>query len=228
MPEIPAAEREEALRRQLENLADRAVGGWKVGLTSGAARDSMGKGFRPFGYILRERIFETGTVLRLHDFERVGVENELCFRIRNTLRGEASRAEVIAALDGVHAAFEINEQRLGADASPTERIADNLNQWGIVVGHRESLDWQRFDFDQLAVSLLHNADTLHTVAAQGHIDDHFDSIATLVRQLDRFGRALEAGAHVITGSFTRHSIARAGVYRGKFSDPFRPVHVEFQ
>ena len=39
------------LERQLVALAGRKNAGWKVGLTSGQARDSMGAGFRPFGYI---------------------------------------------------------------------------------------------------------------------------------------------------------------------------------
>ena len=228
MPEVPAAEREAGLRRQLENLGDREIGGWKVGLTSGAARDSMGKGFRPFGYILRERIFETGSVLALRDFERVGVENELCFQMRETLRGEVGRADVIAALDSACAAFEINEPRLARDASPAERLADNLNQWGIVVGSQQRLDWEHAGFDELVVSLSRNGEPLETVAAEGHIDDHFDSIRALVSQLSRFGRQLEAGAYVITGSFTRQTISRAGRYQGQFGDLLRPVDVEFQ
>lgn len=228
MPDVAAAERDAGLRRQLEKLGDREVGGWKVGLTSGRARDSMGKGFRPFGHILRERIFNTGAVLALADFQRVGVENELCFRVGETLEGEVGRADAIAAIDGACAAFEINEQRLGRDASPAERLADNLNQWGIVVGTLERLDWPRFDFERLAVSMTRDADLLETVYAKGHIDDHFDSIAALVRQLTRFGRALEAGATVITGAFTRQPVARAGIYRGDFGAPFSPVQVEFR
>ena len=228
MSDISAAERDDGLRRQLTKLGNRDVGGWKVGLTSGQARDSMGEGFRPFGYILRERIFDTGSALALADFERVGVENELCFRMRETLQGEVDRADVIAAVDGASAAFEINEQRLGRQASPADRLADNLNQWGIVVGEFERLDWQRFDFERIKVSMTRDAHLLETVYAKGHIDDHFDSIAALVCQLARFGRALEAGARVITGSFTRQPVTRAGVYRGDFGAPLRPVQVEFQ
>ena len=52
--------RDEGLRRQLANLGDRLVAGWKIGLTSGIARDSMGQGFRPFGYILADRVFASG------------------------------------------------------------------------------------------------------------------------------------------------------------------------
>ena len=46
------------LERQLVRLGARKNAGWKVGLTSGQARNSMGVGFRPFGYILAEtRLF---------------------------------------------------------------------------------------------------------------------------------------------------------------------------
>ena len=183
MPDVAAAERDAGLRRQLEKLGSGEVGGWKVGLTSGRARDSMGK---------------------------------------------VDRADVIAAIDGACAAFEINEQRLGRGASPGERLADNLNQWGVVVGALSRLDWPRFDFERLVVSMTRDADRLETVHAQGHIDDHFDSIAALVRQLARFGLPLAAGAAVITGSFTRQPVARAGIYRGDFGAPFSPVQVEFQ
>ena len=51
---------EAALQRQLDGLGSAAPAGWKVGLTSGAARDSMGEGFRPFGHIHRDRVFNSG------------------------------------------------------------------------------------------------------------------------------------------------------------------------
>ena len=50
---------EAGLQRQLDALGDHAPAGWKVGLTSGAARDSMGEGFRPFGHILPDRVFDS-------------------------------------------------------------------------------------------------------------------------------------------------------------------------
>ena len=54
------------LERQLVALAGRKNAGWKVGLTSGQARDSMGAGFRPFGYILSERVFSSGAERQGH------------------------------------------------------------------------------------------------------------------------------------------------------------------
>ena len=228
MTETAAAELDEGLRRQLANLGDREVGGWKVGLTSGRARDSMGPGFRPFGYLLKERIYHAGHVFRLRDFQRVGVENELCFRLKETLTGDVDRADVIKAVECAMPAFEINEPRLAANASAAERLADNLSQYAIVVGNETHADWPRFDFSAIEVTLSHNANVLQTVAARDHIDDHFDSIAALVRQLHRFGRSLNAGSHVITGSYTRHAVTATGLYRGDFDAPFGAVDVEFR
>ena len=222
-----ADQRDAGLRRQLEALADRPVAGWKVGLTSGAARDSMGAGFRPFGYILGERVFESEARIEFDQFPRVGVENELCFRIGSALDGDASREQALAAVESVAAAFEINEQRLGRDANMADRLADDLNQWGIVVGDEQRLDWPNVDFDALAVTLHRDGEPVEAVAARGHIDDHFASIAALARQLSRFGRTLEAGSRVITGAYTRQSVTAPGRWMGDFGSPIGRVALEF-
>ena len=221
------AELDDGLHEQLARLGERSIAGWKVGLTSGKSRDAMGPGFRPFGYILRERVHRSGAVLSLGDFGRVGVENELCFRIGATLQGEVERNDVLAAVDAVMPAFEINEPRLGADASQADRLADNLSQWGIVVGEAQRLDWPNFDFSALEVALAKDGVVVETVAAQGHIDDHFESMAALARQLHRFDRALEAGSLVITGAFARQAVTGAARWEGGFGPVVGKVRVEF-
>lgn len=218
---------DDGLRRQLVNLGGREVAGWKVGLTSGSSRDAMGPGFRPFGYILRERVHRSGAALSRGAFARVGVENELCFRMARGLSGAAGRTDAIDAVGSVMPAFEINEQRLGRDASPADRLADDLNQWGIVLGEPQRLDWHGFDFSALRVALARDGAVVETVAAAGHIDDHFESIAALARQLHRFGRALDAGAVVITGAYTRQIVAAAGRWEGDFGVAIGKVGVEF-
>ena len=225
MSEPPEAEA--GLRRQLESLGGREVGGWKVGLTSGSSRDAMGVGFRPFGHVLAERVLESEAEIPLHQFDAVGVENELCFHIGATLGGKITRAEAAAAVEAVSPAFEINEPRLTGQASVVERLADNLSQWGIVVGQPVLLDWSTFDFSALEVCLRQNGEHVETVAAAGHIDDHFESIAALVRQLSRFDRVLAAGAKVITGAYTRQRVAEAGRWEGDFGDDIGRVGVVF-
>ena len=215
------------LERQLGALAGRKNAGWKVGLTSGQARDSMGPGFRPFGYILPERVFSTGAELPFSGPGVLGLENELCFRFRRDVRMDADRDEVIAALAAVAPAFEINEQRLGADSTPKQRLEDNLSQWGIVVGEGRELDWRAFPFESLVVDLMCDGEKIETVAAKDHIDDHIDSLVALVRTLARFDRSIEGGNLVITGSYTRQRIAQVGHWRGDFGPVIGEVEVVF-
>ena len=218
------------LSRQLETLegklaAGEALGGWKVGLTSGQARDSMGAGFRPFGYILESRIFASGARIGLDAFERVGVENECCFTIGRELAGEVSRDAVASAVRSVAPAFEINERRLPANAPAADRLADDLSQWGIVAGVSRAVDG--VDFESLVVTLARDGEAVETVAARGHIEDHFASIAALAAQLSRFGRTLRPGQRVITGSFGRCPVTEPSRWSGDFGSELGVVEVVF-
>ena len=223
-------ERIEGLSRQLEVLDEKmasgdSVGGWKVGLTSGRARNSMGEDFRPFGYILLSRIFESGVVVDLESIGRTGVENELCFVVGETLTGQVSREEVVGAFASGSPAFEINQRRLESSAPAGDRLADALSQWGIVMGTSRSIE--NVAFDDIVVSLTRDGEMVETVRARGHIDDHFDSIARLTAQLDRFGRSLERDACVITGSFTRQGVPSPSRWLGEFGPCLGNVEVVF-
>ena len=74
------------LRAQGERL-----GGWKVGLTSGTALDRMGPGFRPFGFILADRIFASGDRAPLAGGPD-SVEGELCLPPGRAGRGGGRHA----------------------------------------------------------------------------------------------------------------------------------------
>ena len=204
------------LRRQLAVLGEREVAGWKVGLTSGSARDSMGPGFRPFGFILPERVFPSGAQIERAGIKTPGVENEFCFTIGSQLGAGATREDATLAVESVCAAFELNERRLASDATTADRLADDLSQWGIVVGEPRVLDWRGFAFADVSVRLSLDGGEIECVAAAGHIDDHFDSLAALARQLARFGRTLEPGHRVITGSFGKHAVTTACRLDGDF------------
>ncbi len=203
-----------------------ALGGWKVGLTSGQSRDNFGPGVRPFGYVLQGRIFRSGASIPIADVPNLGLETEVCFRIGTRLAGaDTTPARARAAVAAVMPAFELNQKRTDGGSDGGIRTADNLSQWGIVIGQEQSL---------AALAASHGGDAeaalaamvvsqhldgvlQETVHAQGHIDDHFVSLAALARELSAFDLALEAGMHVITGAYTRANKGSAGTYAGSFS-----------
>ena len=211
---------EEALGIQLGVLerftaGGEQLGGWKVGLTSGRARDRMGAGFRPFGYILRSRIVEAGSALPLATILNCQLEPELCLIVGSALSGEnVSAAEAKAAVRAVAPAFEINEIRLGADTGQAALLADGLAQWGVVLGPPAAV---RDDLILTTVEFSQDGRLVETKTPGQSMDDPYLSLARLCRLLHAYGRGLEPGQPVITGSFCHHAITQPGTYRASFS-----------
>lgn len=204
-----------------------SLAGWKVGLTSGRSRDAFGPGIRPFGYILKSRVLNSGATIDLQKIPNLGLETELCWRLGERLAGRSiSPAQVKRAIAAVMPAFEVNQLRTPNQADPGVRTADNLSQWGLVIGPEIAPVPNDFSFDALVVEQHRNGACIERVAAAGHMDDHYVSLARLVHELSRFGLALEPNQWVITGSFTRQVIDGAGVFTGDFSE-LGQVQVQF-
>ena len=211
---------EEALEVQLRVLdrfqaeGDR-LGGWKVGLTSGNARDRMGKDFRPFGYVLRSRIFQSGATVPVAKILNCSVEPELCLIIGSPLRGDAvDVAEAKAAVRAVAPAFEINERRVRPDTGQALLLADGLAQWGIVVGPGVPV---RDGLVETTVDFYCDEQLIETKTPGATMDDPYLSLSRLCRLLHKYGFGLEPGQPVITGSFCHHAVRRPGTYRAVFS-----------
>jgi 2-keto-4-pentenoate hydratase len=196
-----------------------SLAGWKVGMTSGKSRDSFGKGVRPFGFILRNRVIKSDDTLHIAAITRCALENEVCFLMNQHLAGDAVTAKMARkAVYGFMPAFEIIESRISGPADEGIRVADNLSQWGIVVGKVVTPVPDDFDFEGLEVVLNFNGKEVERRVARGHIDDHFESLAALVRELAKFGMGLRDGQYVITGSLTRQSVTEPGRWDATFSN----------
>lgn len=211
---------EEALRIQLE-VFDRfrargeTVGGWKVGLTSGGARDRMGKDVRPFGYVLQSRILRLGATAPWTKIVKCSVEPELCLIVGSPLRGDAvDVAEAKAAVRAVAPAFEINERRVQPDQGNMFLVADGLANWGIVVGPEAPV---RDGLVETTVDFSCDGQLIESKTPGATMDDPYLSLARLCRLLHKYGYGLEPGQPVITGSFCNHVVTRSGMYSATFS-----------
>jgi len=200
------------------------VGGWKIGMTSGASRNAMGDGIRPFGYVLKSRIIPSNSMLELSRLHRGQMENELCFLMGSPLGAGTTAQQARQAVAGIVPAFEINQKRLIAGATPGIRVADDLSNWGIVVGEpvppQDSLS-------DLTVSLYGDAGLIEQVTSDGHIDNHYESLATLANTMAQYGYTLEPGQFVITGAYGKTPFA-AGKYQGTFSLGIGNVEINLQ
>ena len=218
-----------AQHKQLERLAvlerqGEKVGGWKLGLTSGESRDAFGPGIRPFGFILASRILTDGDRLDWSAVGNGGIENEVCFVIASDVTEPVTATDIVDQIERVAPAFEINQRRIDRTSSPADRIADGLANWGIVLGAQAPVP-TNWDPAALTVTLSHGERAVESVRALGHIDDHFESLATLANQLIAFGRHLRRGEVVITGAYGRQAQPEAGLWTGDFGPELGRVSV---
>jgi len=194
-----------------------SLAGWKVALTSGSARDLMGPGFRPFGYVLASRTLLSGAALSRHSLSNCHLEPELCFTVGADLHDALpSKQKVRDSLASMEAGFEINEMRRLPRFCPNAVVlADGLSNWGIVVG--TGVPVVDTNLATTEVRVLCDGDPVGPQVAGVEMDDPLDSIAALCGTLARFGRGLRAGDRVITGSFSRHTVTAPGVWSAEFA-----------
>src|SRR5262245_54911225 len=97
-----------------ELIADgEKLGGWKVGCASRSARDAMGAGVRPCGYVLASRVMLSGSRLGSSDAAGVRIEPEICLTLGADLAGaDVTREQARRAVAMVRPAFELAERRL--------------------------------------------------------------------------------------------------------------------
>ncbi|MBI4083494.1 MAG: fumarylacetoacetate hydrolase family protein [Candidatus Lambdaproteobacteria bacterium] len=217
---------QEALKVQLGVLERREArgeqrAGWKVGWTSIAVRRRNNTEERAFGHIVAQRVFDSGVTIPFAEIHgEQGVEPELCFTIGKTLKGPGiTPALAKAAVLGVSPGFEINEGRAPKGQAPdlALSVADNLSQWGIVVGPMLKPVPPDFDFGKLRVEMRLGGIVEATAIGEKVIDDHYLSLSVLANMLGSFGVPLEAGQRVITGSFTKHTVHQGDSWEATFA-----------
>ncbi|MBP0496311.1 2-keto-4-pentenoate hydratase [Pararoseomonas indoligenes] len=204
--------------------------GWKVGLTAPAMRAQQGVHEPCFGFLLGSGHRETGAAYRFDDLISPGFENELCLTIGSTLRGPGVTVEeVAAAVTHAAPALEIVEKRGNFAADLPLAMADNAQQKGFVTGKAVALRPENRDLAGARVRILINgAQREEASGAEVMGGGALLSIVWLANKLAEFGRSLEAGMLVMSGSFTKqYALARGDVIEASF-EPFGSVHARFE
>ena len=218
-------------RIQLAILARLLAGGenhagWKVGLTAAAMRAQQNVHEPCFGFLLASGHRPSGHVFRHAELIRPGFENELCLTIGSTLRGPGITYEQArAAIAEVAPALEIVEKRGDFAADLPLTMADNAQQKAFVTAPARALG----DYDLAGASVRVHVDRALVDRAEGAevMGNPINSIVWLANKLAEFGRALEAGQRVISGSFTKqYPLDRPAHVRSEF-EPFGAVEASF-
>ena len=181
-----------------------AQAGWKIGLTADAIRQIYSTTEPAFGFLLASNAYASGHRFSYSDIVNPAIESELCFTLGDTLRGPGvTREQALNAVSSVAASFEVVSLQVKMAEDLPLGIADNVSQWGYVTHTAVAPYPKGLMLGDVTAEVRTDDTVIATLIGADVIDDQLQSLAWLANQLADFGRALEAGQCVITGSFTK-------------------------
>lgn len=203
--------------------------GWKVGVTSKAMQLQQGVHEPVFGFLLESGARPSGTVFDFAALIRPGFENELCITVGRTLHGPGvTPAEARAAIAAVAPALEIVERRGDFGGDLNLAIADNIQQKAFVTGAATAPLPPDLDLARTTLDVLVNGRHAESATGDAVLGDPAASVAWLANKLAEFGRRLEAGMRVMSGSFTRQHVVSRGDHAESRFRPFGAVSAAFR
>lgn len=202
---------------KLKQAEGRRIIGRKVGLTSRAMQEAMKINEPDFGTLLDDMLFDNKATIPASDFIDPRVEVEITFVLKDDLLGDnLSVEDVLAATDYVVPSLELiaaRSHRIDPDTGYTRKvydtISDNAANAGIVVGDKK-VNPSEVDLRWAGAILYRNGIVEETGLGAGILDHPARGIIWLAKRFAPHGIKLEAGQYIMSGSFTRPIMARAG------------------
>lgn len=202
---------------QLREADGDSLAGWKVGLTSEAMQIQQGMHEPCLGHLLKSAQVSSPAKFQFDDLISPGFENELCFKLKSPLAGtNVSFEEAAAAIGEVAPALEIIERRSDFREDFPLAMAGNAQQKSFVAGPFIPFSGD-IDLSQVIASVTVNDEVQETATGDKVLGNPVNSLIWLAAKLSEYDRTLEAGAVVMSGSFTKqYSIAQGDSVRTQF------------
>lgn len=208
---------QDTLRAELERRGDR-ISGWKIGVTSQAAREAMGVDQPIAGFLLRSGRYASGAEVPLSRFANLGVEVEVAFRMRSVLVGPGVTADSARlAVEGALPALELPDFLFSGKPTAADFVADGVHANAIVLGS-PLVPIRTLDLALEGVVYEHNGKIVATNTAAEVMGSPLNSLAWLANHLGARGLGLKAGDLVMSGSISKLLRPKAGdVIRATFA-----------
>lgn len=203
--------------------------GWKVGLTAESIRRQVGIHEPIFAVLFASGHKPSGSTFKVSELISPCFETELCLTIGQTLRGPGVTVpQARAAIAAVAPAFELVERRAAfTDDSPLA-IADNAQQKYFVTGAELTPLPAGLMLKETLVEVFINGKSMARATGEAVMGDPAASVAWLANRLSEFGRALEAGMRIMSGSFVQMFPIQPGDRIEARFDPIGTVTAQFE
>jgi 2-oxo-hept-3-ene-1,7-dioate hydratase len=208
--------------------------GYKIGLTSRAMQSAMNIDTPDYGVLLDDMAYPDGASINAGDFTDPRLEVELAFVLRKPLFGEeVSIEQVLDATDYVVPALELiaarslrTDPETGYTRKVFDTIADNAGNAGVVISENHFAP-DEIDLRWSGALLYLNGVIEETGLAAGVLGHPANGIAWICKRFAPHGIGLEPGQLLLSGSFTRPIIVRAGDQIRADYGPLGEINVNF-
>lgn len=202
---------------KLEVADGRAIRGRKIGLTSRAMQQSSQITEPDYAPLMDDMFFETGSDIPFQRFIAPRVEVELAFVLARPLKGpRATLMEALQATEYVVPALEIIDARIeqfDRDTKSPRKVVDTIADFaanaGIVLGGRP-VKPDAVDLRWVGALLYKNAVIEETGLAAAVLNHPAVGVAWLANKIAPYDEQLNPGDVVLSGSFTRPTVAVCG------------------
>lgn len=191
-------ERQLALRRGRLNAGERSIG-WKVGLGSPSAMESLGIRGPLIGFLTDRVVVASGSNVSIKGWMKPAIEPEIAVYIGRELGLEDNRRTVRAAVEAIGPAIELAD----VDPPPTDVeaiLAGNIFNRHVILGEADRSRAGGALGGLTARIHRDNAELASTNDLQALTGDLIEIVRHVGAVLSHFGEALRPGDVVIAGS----------------------------
>jgi len=174
--------------------------GVKMGFTSRAKMVQMGLSDVIWGRLTADMQIEEATEIDLSRFVHPRVEPEIAFILKQSLPGDVTGPQALAAVEAIAPALEIIDSRYkDFKFSLPEVIADNASSSGFVIGA-----WRdpHIDFSNLGLTLNIDGRVVQVGSTAALLGHPLRSLVAAARVSAQAGEPLQAGWVVMAGGAT--------------------------
>jgi len=179
------------------------IAGYKIGCMSEAIRAQLGLDQPVFGHLYAGEIRQSGVELEASQFDGLAIEGEFAFRIAEDIPdADWLLANPGRAIASCMAIIELHNSVLRASAAMRgpELVANNGIHAGVVVPAEEAKDLDPASLAEEPISVIRNGEILGSATGKSLPGGPLASLAWLVERLREFGKKVERGHLVLTGS----------------------------
>ena len=177
--------------------------GLKMGLTSEAKRKQMDLDSPLYGELTQEMEISNGGTYPLKGQIHPKIEPEVAFLIKDAMKGEVTREEVLANTEAVIPCMEILDSRYKQFKyfSMEDVISDNSSSSQYILGEPIK-DFASIDLKNLNMKMSVNGTLAQEGSTEAISGDPVVSVIQLCELLEKRGRELPAGSLVLAGAAT--------------------------